>query len=56
MKKVIALLVALGVLGGCTGSNTELPGNKGVGTDHMRDSPCVCDPLDYKAKGYKWIG
>jgi hypothetical protein len=44
-------------LGGCavTGKDVEMP-VEGTGTDEIKQSPCVCDPVPFNSGGFEWVG
>ncbi|MDP2699932.1 membrane lipoprotein lipid attachment site-containing protein [Thalassospira sp.] len=56
MKKLIIAFTAVVLLSGCvTGKDVELP-KEGTGTDEMKKSPCVCDPIQFNSGGFEWVG
>lgn len=56
MKKVLWALVVVAV-SGCAPitKEVELP-KDGSGTDELKVSPCVCDPVEFDGGGFAWIG
>ncbi|RCK43690.1 hypothetical protein TH25_21320 [Thalassospira profundimaris] len=42
-------------LAGCAFDDIELP-KDGTGVDKLKESPCVCDPVEFNSEGYTWRG
>ena len=38
-----------------TGKEVEMP-KEGTGTDEMKKSPCVCEPIPFNSGGFEWVG
>lgn len=57
MNRIICILSLVVALSGCvaTTSDVELP-QEGTGTDEMKPSPCVCQPVEFNSEGFTWRG
>ncbi|MBR9817298.1 MAG: lipoprotein [Rhodospirillales bacterium] len=57
MKRLIIVFSAVVLLAGCavTGKEVEMP-KEGTGTDEMKKSPCVCEPIPFNSGGFEWVG
>lgn len=57
MMRLIPMLCLVVLLTGCAGiaSDREIP-KDGTGTDEMKLSPCVCDPVEFNSEGFTWLG
>lgn len=57
MKRLIVVFSAVVLLTGCavSGKEVEMP-KEGTGTDEMKKSPCVCEPIPFNSGGFEWVG
>ena len=57
LKKTIFLFLSFNLLlAACASRDVEMPTNDAPGSDEMRISPCVCQPIEFKPEGYQWLG
>ena len=55
--RLIPMLCLAVLLSGCVtaSKDREIP-KDGTGTDEMKLSPCVCDPVEFNGEGFSWLG
>lgn len=51
----LVCFVAITLLAGCAFDDIELP-KDGSGVDKLKESPCVCDPVEFNSEGFTWRG
>lgn len=56
-KHLVPILCLVVFLSGCVSvaKDREIP-KDGTGTDEMKLSPCVCDPVEFNDEGFAWLG
>ena len=56
-KRIIPMICLAVFLSGCASvsKDREIP-KDGTGTDEMKLSPCVCDPVEFNGEGFSWLG
>lgn len=55
--RLVPALVLVVLLSGCVSVSKDRESPKdGTGTDQMKLSPCVCDPVKFNGGGFSWLG
>ncbi|AJD52748.1 hypothetical protein ABIE64_004373 [Thalassospira sp. MBR-102] len=56
-KHFVPILCLVVFLSGCVSvsKDREIP-KDGTGTDEMKLSPCVCNPVEFNGEGFSWLG
>lgn len=53
--RLVCFVAVTTLLAGCAFDDIELP-KDGTGVDKLKESPCVCDPVEFNSEGYTWRG
>ncbi|WP_417844403.1 hypothetical protein [Thalassospira sp.] len=53
--RLVCFFTVTALLAGCAFDEIELP-KDGSGVDKLKESPCVCDPVEFNSEGFTWRG
>jgi hypothetical protein len=53
--RFVSVVTLFTLLAGCAFDEIELP-KDGSGVDKLKESPCVCDPVEFNSEGFTWRG